>query len=120
MKNIFCSEQVQILLERMDTHAEDFMMPHSPFTLGGLKPWLELAKGGSFNLVERIIIRRKLKKVARQATKNRIIELLVEKPEFEEGAIGSGVGYGSPAMTIPDYIKISSTTRPTDKLVSWE
>ena len=118
MKNIFCSEQVQIMLERMDTHAEDFMAPPSPFMLGGSKPWLELAKTGSFNLVERVLIRTKLKKVARQGTKNRIIELLVEKPEFEEGAIGSGVGYGSPAMTIPDYIKVTSTT-PTDKLVSW-
>jgi hypothetical protein len=77
------SEQVQILLERMDTHPEDFYSDNSYLGVIHSRPWLDLVKSGSFTLVERVIINKKLKQLRRDMTKNRIITLLVE-PRYDE------------------------------------
>lgn len=77
------SEQVEILLERMDTHPEDFYADNSYLGVIHSRPWLDLVKGGSFTLVERVIINKKLKQLKRDMTKNRIITLLVE-PRYDE------------------------------------
>lgn len=91
------SEQVQILLERMNTHSEDFYSDNSFHGVIHSRPWLDLVKNGSFSLVERIVINKKLKQLKREMTKNRIITLLVKQPDLDIAM--------SPTMTIPGYIQ---------------
>ena len=88
LKN-FCHDQVKLLLERMESHPEEFFTPK---TLGNGK-WDPFMPGSSmfrhFTKLEQYLIRRKYCKVRdkiyRQQAYDSILETLVfkeEKPEY--------------------------------------
>lgn len=97
MKNIFVSEQAQILLQRMRDFPEDFFSYDYFSTRIGLDvTWESIARKGHFNLVERLIINRALRRIGREQTKQAILEKLITKRTED---VGSGSG---PTFTIPN------------------
>jgi hypothetical protein len=87
MLKIFLHDQIKILLERMDTHPEEFFTPK---TLGNGK-WDPFMPGSSifrhFTKLEQYLIRRKYckarDKIYRQQAYDGILETLVFKEEEE-------------------------------------
>jgi len=66
-----------IILNRMDTHPQDFSKISSRvWQANGLR-WLDLAMHGNFPLVDRLVINCKLTELSRTSTKNAVLELLV-------------------------------------------
>ena len=60
------SEQVKILLERMDLYPEEFVRPFESRRLE--TKWNEVLQEGHFNRVEKFLIKRKYVKLKRKAT----------------------------------------------------
>ena len=76
------SEQVKILLERMDLHPEEFVRPYEARRLNS--KWAEVLNEGCFNLVERLLLRRKYDALRRKATQEMIMQTIVSEPSPEE------------------------------------
>ena len=76
------SEQVKILLERMDLHPEEFVRPFESRRLS-LK-WDEVISEGYFNRVEKFLIRRKYNALRRKATQELIMATILYEPNAEE------------------------------------
>jgi hypothetical protein len=73
----FCSDQVCILLERMDSHPEEFVNVYG-------KPryyeprWSSLLTEGAFSLIEKRLLKRKLFALRRKQTQADIIATLTQ------------------------------------------
>ena len=73
----FCSDQVCILLERMDSHPEEFVNVYG-------KPryyeprWSSLLNEGAFSLIEKRLLKRKLFALRRKQTQADIIATLTQ------------------------------------------
>ena len=72
----------QMLLKRMDTNPEEFDAINT--VLYGSRSWATVVKNGEFNLVESVLIKRKMKGIHRKATEQRILELLLDGQAREE------------------------------------
>jgi len=72
----------QMLLKRMDDHPEEFDAVNS--VLYGARSWATVVKNGEFNLVENVLIKRKMKGIHRKATERVILELLLDGQVREE------------------------------------
>lgn len=96
MKNIFVSEQTQILLQRMRDFPEDFFSyDYFSARIGLDVTWESIARKGHFNLIERLIINRALRKISREQTKQAILEKLITKKTDDAKS------YPEPTITIP-------------------
>jgi hypothetical protein len=93
------SEQVKILLERMDMHPEEFVPVLGRYYLpsGKQDAWNRILNNGQFSLVEKLLIKRKFNAIRRAATQADILETIVrnDSPEGE-----SEEEAGLPYMTI--------------------
>lgn len=97
MRKFFISDQVEILLQRMDDYPEQFFTSSSfSSRIGVLKSWSAIVERGHFNLVESFLIRKKLRSIRRRQTQNDIIECLVDGPTDLEVT-----GSLYPTITIP-------------------
>ena len=72
MRDRIISQQVRILLERMDTHPEEFCKGIELRSVFNNK-WDMVITTGAFNWIEKYLIRRKLKKLKREATQQQIL-----------------------------------------------
>jgi hypothetical protein len=89
------SEQVKILLQRMDERPEDFFKdPLEPIRYQEPTTWSRIAALGYFNIVERILVHFKFRKIRRLKTQQEIIECLLQK-----NTEASDAAY--PTITIP-------------------
>ena len=70
------SEQVKILLERMDMYPEEFVRPYEARRL--VAKWQEVIMDGVFNKVERFLIMRKFNKLQRKATQEMIMQTIMD------------------------------------------
>ncbi len=75
------SDQVKILLERMDLYPEEFVRPFESRRL--MAKWQEVIMEGVFNKVEHFLIMRKFNKLQRKATQEIIMQTIMDdsKPE---------------------------------------
>ena len=76
------SDQVKILLERMDMHPEEFV---HPFESRNIEPkWHGLLHNGAFGVVEKFLIKRKYNALRRKATQELILATIVYADEEKE------------------------------------
>ena len=73
MRDRFVSQQVRILLERMDTHPEEFSRHLSLTTRAFGGKWDLVLTSGEFTLLEKYLIRRKIKQIKRAITHQQIL-----------------------------------------------
>ena len=75
-----CSQEVNILLDRMESHPEEFYqsVSLSASILGG--KWDLLLTAGEFTRIEKFLLRRNMRKLKRMATHRLIITTLVDEP----------------------------------------
>jgi hypothetical protein len=71
------SDQVKILLDRMDTHPECFSKQRVGTWEKREMNWLDIAKNGTFHMVERCAINRKLKRIDLKYSRDRILDILM-------------------------------------------
>lgn len=77
------SEQVKILLERMDLYPDEFVRPFESRRLE--TKWNEVLQEGHFNRIEKFLIKRKYVKLKRKATREAIMQtIMYEEPTSEE------------------------------------
>ena len=76
------SEQVKMLLERMDLYPEEFTDVSD--LLHRRSKWESILTHGTFNLVERFLIHRKYKQIRRAATQQSIVSTLLYEPNDKE------------------------------------
>ena len=77
------SEQVKILLERMDLYPEEFVRPFESRRLE--TKWNEVLQEGHFNRIEKFLIKRKYVKLKRKATQEMIMQtIMYDEAEQEE------------------------------------
>ena len=69
------SEQVKILLERMDLYPEEFVRPFESRRLE--TKWNEVLQEGHFNRIEKFLIKRKYVKLKRKATQEMIMQTIM-------------------------------------------
>ena len=87
----FCSDQVCILLERMDSHPEEFVNVYG-------KPryyeprWSSLLNEGAFSLIEKRLLKRKLFALRRKQTQADIIATLTQEVADDDGPTMSTAG----------------------------
>lgn len=74
------SEQVKLLLDRMDTHPEEFV---SALDYGRVHDnrWSEILQHGTFTFIEKGLLKSKYTKLKRESTRNDIINALVYQPD---------------------------------------
>lgn len=70
------SEQVKILLERMDLYPEEFVRSFESRHLE--TKWNEILQEGHFNRVEKFLIKRKYVKLKREATREAIMQTIMD------------------------------------------
>ena len=76
------SDQVKILLERMDMHPEEFV---HPFESRNIEPkWHSLLHNGAFGIVEKFLIKRKYNALRRKATQEMILATIMYADEEKE------------------------------------
>lgn len=80
------SEQVQILLERMDMHPGEFVKSYDYGVHNG--KWYDILHGGTFNIIERTLIKRKYKKLKRKATQKDIMTTIMHGGDQEDDTLG--------------------------------
>ena len=88
------SDQVKILLERMDMHPEEFV---HPFESRNIEPkWHGLLHNGAFGIVEKFLIKRKYNAIRRKATQDMILAtIMYERDDVRE----------------EDYVPLTTTSR---------
>jgi hypothetical protein len=69
------SEQVKIMLERMDMYPDEFVRPFESRHVE--TKWNEILQEGRFNRVEKFLIMRKYVKLRRQATREAIMATIM-------------------------------------------
>ena len=92
------SEQVKILLERMDLYPEEFVRSYESRRLN--TKWGEVLNEGCFNPVEKFLLGRKYNALRRKATQEVIMVTIMcdEKPE--------------------EYLSLDTISRATKKLMN--
>ena len=88
MRDRFISQQVCMLLDRMDTHPEEFAKKAHLSQFGGMSTtrWAYVIESGEFNLLEKFLLKRKLHHLRRKATQTLILDtFLQEAQEREQG-----------------------------------
>lgn len=70
------SDQVKILLERMDLYPEEFVRPFESRRLE--TKWNEILQEGHFNKIEKFLIKRKYVKLKREATREAIMQTIMD------------------------------------------
>jgi len=76
------SEQVKILLERMDLYPEEFVRSYESRRLN--TKWGEVLNEGCFNPVERFLLGRKYNALRRKATQEVIMQTIMDNSPSEE------------------------------------
>ena len=78
------SEQVKIMLERMDLYPEEFVRPFESRHLE--TKWNDILHEGRFNWIEQYLVKRKYVKLKRQATRDAIMATIMhdEKEDLDE------------------------------------
>lgn len=83
MRGRFVSQQVRILLERMDLYPEEFVRSFESRHLE--TKWNEVLQEGHFNRIEKFLIKRKYVKLKRQATREAIVAtIMYDEPKQGE------------------------------------
>ena len=78
LRDRFVSPAVQMLLNRMDTHPEEFVSKESFFAD---TKWSNLLSEGKFNATEKFFIKRKYIKLKRESTQHKIITMILHGEE---------------------------------------
>lgn len=81
------SEQVKILLERMDLYPEEFVRPFESRNIQ--TKWNEILQEGYFNRVEKFLIKRRYVKLKRQATREAIVATIMYDESAQEESFAS-------------------------------
>ena len=78
------SEQVKIMLERMDLYPEEFVRPFESRHIE--TKWNDILQEGRFNRIEKFLIMRKYVRLRRQATRDAIMATIMydEKEVLDE------------------------------------
>jgi hypothetical protein len=78
------SEQVKIMLERMDMYPDEFVRPFESRNIE--TKWNDILQEGRFNRIEKFLIMRKYVKLKRQATRDAIMATIMydEKEALDE------------------------------------
>ena len=78
------SEQVKIMLERMDLYPEEFVRPFESRHIE--TKWNDILQEGRFNRIEKFLIMRKYVRLRRQATRDAIMATIMydEKEALDE------------------------------------
>lgn len=78
------SEQVKIMLERMDMYPDEFVRPFESRNIE--TKWNDILQEGRFNRIEKFLIMRKYVKLRRQATRDAIMATIMydEKENLDE------------------------------------
>lgn len=78
------SEQVKIMLERMDMYPDEFVRPFESRNIE--TKWNDILQEGRFNRIEKFLIMRKYVKLRRQATRDAIMATIMydEKEASDE------------------------------------
>lgn len=71
------SEQVKILLDRMDMHPDEFVHPYESRNINS--KWGEVLDEGTFNRVERFLIKRKVRALKRKVTQDLILATIMNE-----------------------------------------
>jgi hypothetical protein len=79
-----CAEQVNILLDRMESHPDEFykVLQMSKHVLSD--KWDLVLNAGEFNLVEKYLIHKKMKELKRKATHQQILLTIMYGKEASE------------------------------------
>jgi len=78
MRDSFISHQVRILLERMEMYPEEFVHPYESRNINSR--WGEVLDEGTFNRLERFLIKRKVRALKRKATQDLILATIIYEP----------------------------------------
>jgi len=78
MRDRFISHQVRILLERMEMYPEEFVHPYESRNINSR--WGEVLDEGTFNRLERFLIKRKVRALKRKATQDLILATIIYEP----------------------------------------
>ncbi len=78
MRDRFISHQVRILLERMDLYPEEFVHPYESRNINSR--WGEVLDEGTFNRLERFLIKRKVRALKRKVTQDLILATIIYEP----------------------------------------
>jgi hypothetical protein len=93
--SLLVSQQVRILLERMDMYPQEFV---HPFELRHIEPkWHGILHNGGFNRLEKFLIKRKYTALRRKATQQMIMDMILDGD--------------APQENDDDFITISTTGR---------
>ena len=75
---LMVSEQVKILLDRMNLYPDEFVHPYNSRRINS--KWGEVLDEGTFNRVERFLIKRKFRALKRKATQDLILATIIYEP----------------------------------------
>lgn len=83
-KDKIVSQQVRMLLDRMDMHPKEFARS-GHLGIGSISKWDYILTSGGFNVIEKALLKRKLKQLRRKVTQQEIMSvILTGRIEFEE------------------------------------
>lgn len=80
----FCSDQVCMVLERMESHPEEFT---GNTTNGRYHKWDFVFTTGTFNKVEKLLLKHKLKELRKEVTRQQIILTLMYDAQDDESTL---------------------------------
>ena len=112
MRDRFVSQQVRILLERMDMQPDEFVRPRH-LGIGGLAgKWEYVLHSGEFNSLEKFLIRRKMKRLRRKATQEQILSTILNEQNSEEN---TGFSFDTVSRAAREALINNPYLRPTNK-----
>ena len=95
MRDRFISTQVCMLLDRMDTHPEEFAQMGHLSQFSSVTRWGYILEQGEFSRLEDFLLKRKLRRLRRKATQTFILDAFLndaQEREFESGPRMSTAG----------------------------
>lgn len=84
MRDRIISKQVLMLLDRMDVYPEEFVQGGHLSSFNSQGKWNYVLTSGEFNVIERFLLRRKMKKLRREATQQQILSTILYEPAEDE------------------------------------
>ncbi len=107
------SEQVKILIERMDMYPEEFVHPFESRHIE--TKWNSILLEGRFNWIEKFLIKRKYVKLKRQATREAIMAtIMYETPEQKDSTSGLLARINKNLINNPDYPRTKTKKQKYD------
>lgn len=83
-KDKIVSQQVRMLLDRMDMHPKEFARA-GHLGIGSTTKWDYILTSGGFNVIEKALLKRKLRQLRRKVTQQEIMSLILTgRIELEE------------------------------------